>query len=234
MPSYAIPHRSDYCLRSIGADAPPHCAANFWVLLGPDYAGKSTVMAELSRRLQGYFLSYDDAALGGKYPIVNRLREAIAVDVLSRIGSTYSSDFVISLFHAYMVFLRDRLLDAGDDKPVVVDSYYYKLLAKCSLAGLANDTLFALWRSFPQPKQIIYLDVAADVAWRRCEEGRRLNSLEFYGKAPTRDGFELFQVNLRHAMLREVAGIQLRTLDSSGAVNNVVSAVETIIHSRSS
>ena len=228
MRSYSRPNRSDFFLRSTGAVVPPHCAANFWVLLGPDYAGKSTVMTELSRRLQGHFLSYDDTALGGQYPIVNKLREAIAVDVLSRIGSTYSPDFVISLFHAYMVFLRDRLLEAGDDKPVIVDSYYYKLLAKCSLAGLANDAIFALWRSFPQPKQIIYLDVAADVAWRRSE-GRGLNALEFYGSAPTRDGFELFQVSLRHAMLREVAGIQLRTLDSSGAVNSVVSAVETMI-----
>ncbi len=200
----------------------------FGVILGPDYAGKSTVIKNLSARFPAHFLSLDCIDFSARYPLVNRLQNSIKSDALS-IGTTYSPEFITTLLHAYIVFLRDRILAADLDKPIIVDSYYYKLISKLSLRGLINETVFATWRSFPQPRNIIYLDLDADMAWHRSDQGKRLNSLEFYGRAPTRDGFDRFQAHLRRAMLREVHGIPISRIDASQSVNRIVSSVEDII-----
>jgi thymidylate kinase len=204
---------------------------NLWVVLGADYAGKSSILARLSSRLNCHFISYDQGILGHEYSLVGRLRDAFVLEALPGVGSVYSSDFVISLFNCYMTFLRDRILASGSDKPIVVDSYYYKILAKCVLAGFGNDSTFALWRSFPQPNHIIYLDVDTEFAWLRSGEGRRLNSLEYYGREPSRGGFKAFQNDLRDFMMKEIVGANLKKLESVGEIEDLASTIARMISS---
>jgi thymidylate kinase len=182
-----------------------------------------------SRRSPGRFVSYDDALLSKEFSLVGILREAFARTTVTTTGSAYSPEFLTILFHAYIVFLRDRILASDCATPIIVDSYYYKILAKCRLARFVNDTVFGWWRSFPQPAHVIYLDVDIDEAWSRSGEGKSLNALEYYGDTPTRAGFERFQSDLQAAMLREVEGLDLKRLRLSGNLHNVANTIEKII-----
>lgn len=180
--------------------APP-----FFVLLGPDYSGKSSALAGLAAALPGWrFLSVDDAFLDPAHALITRLRRQLVKDVLPSLGSAYSPAFAASLMQTAVVFLRDQIL-AGDGRtPVVVDSYYYKILAKCRLAGDGENPMFAWWRSFPQPRRVLYLEVAPRTAWRRSGAGERANRLEHYGERPGWASFEAFQTDLHKVLLDEV------------------------------
>jgi thymidylate kinase len=114
-----------------------------------------------------------------------------------------------------------------------MDSYYYKVLAKCVLTGLVNEELFAWWRSFCQPRRVIYLDVRPETAWRRSGEGARLNPFEYYGTTPTWEGFRRFQTDLRRLMLTEVAPVPVTVLAESPDVEHTAGAIRQIIGSGS-
>ena len=64
-----------------------------------------------------------------------------------------------------MIHLRDRLAHVRDGRPVVVDSYCYKILARCRLAGVGDNPMFDWWRTFPQPTRVRYLDIPPEKAW---------------------------------------------------------------------
>ncbi|MFD0550673.1 hypothetical protein ACFQ0X_16880 [Streptomyces rectiviolaceus] len=127
------------------AGHPPFC-----VVLGPDQAGKSTALDHLGRSApQWRLLSVDDARLAPEHTLIGRLRRNVVKDVAPH-PDDWSPEFFASLVQTAVVHLRDQLLrDEGSGRPVVVDSYYYKLLAKCRLAGAPDSPLFAWWRTFP-------------------------------------------------------------------------------------
>jgi thymidylate kinase len=178
-------------------------AEQFSVLLGPDYAGKSSVMTELRATVPDWQLvSVDGAFLGAERAVLSRLKHALVDDTLPGLGTAFSTDFAVSLLQTAVVYLRDRITAVAGTAPVLVDSYYYKILAKCRLVCADHHPVFAWWRSFPQPRQVLYLDVAPGVAWSRC--GARANRLEHYGARPDRESFETFQTDLRKLMLDEV------------------------------
>jgi thymidylate kinase len=191
----------------------------FAVLLGPDYAGKSTVMSALRAATPDWDLvGVDGEFLGQEHAVISQLKRALVADTLPRLGSVFSTDFVVSLLQTAVVYLRDRILQADRRTPVVVDSYYYKILAKCRLIGGDDHPVFAWWRSFPRPRRVLYLDVAPDVAWSRCAAGARVNRLEHYGHTPDRDSFELFQSDLRKLMLDEVRDLPVAHLPQGADV----------------
>jgi thymidylate kinase len=216
-----------------GPDAPVPASATevarpeFTVLLGPDYAGKSSVMAALSA-MDRTCVSYDDELVRPECSLVSDLRDGFVKRALAGMGAHYSPDFVLTLLQASVVYLRDQTLRAAPDRPVVVDSYYYKILAKCLLAGLVNHSMFAWWRSFPQPCRVVYLDVDPDEAWRRSGEGARLNRFEYHGARPTRDGFCRFQRELRQLMVEEVGAVPLTVLAGPDGVEAAAGAVHEL------
>ncbi|HEX9338714.1 MAG TPA: hypothetical protein VF892_22645, partial [Pseudonocardiaceae bacterium] len=142
----------------------------FAVVLGPDFAGKSSALAVL----RGFrVVSTDRRFVAARHDVVSQLRRAV-----SGVDDNYSPDFLAALLQTAVVHLRDEVVRAAE--PVVVDSYYYKILAKCRLAGVGDNPMFDWWRSFPQPARVIYLTVSAASAWRRCGRGTKLNPLEFH------------------------------------------------------
>lgn len=195
------------------------------VLLGPDYAGKSTVLTALAAH--GWrCVSYDDEFIPPESSLVSDLRTGFLGKALRGLGAGYSADFVLSLLQASVVHLRDQAA-AHDDS--LVDSYYYKILAKCVLAGLGNDDVFAFWRSFPQPRRVVYLDVDPETAWRRSEWGVRLNPFEHYGPTPTWQGFRDFQLDLRELMLGEARAAEITVVPQPDGVAQAVGAVREIL-----
>ncbi|MFI9173094.1 dTMP kinase [Streptomyces lincolnensis] len=183
---------------------PPFC-----VLLGPDGAGKSTALGRLREDAPPWrLLSVDDGFLRPEDAVIGRLRREVVRDG----AEAWSPEFLTAMLQTAVVHLRDRLLRDDPARPAVVDSYYYKLLAKCRLAGVADNPMFDWWRAFPRPQRVIYLDVAPGSAWGRCRAGRDLNRLEHYGDRPDRDGFELYQRDLAKIMWDEIRDLPVTTI----------------------
>ena len=80
------------------------------------------------------------------------------------------------------------------------------------------------------------MDVRPQTAWLRSGCGQHVNSFEYHGDAPTRDGFLAFQRDLRDLMLREV-GAEIVTvmeppLHAVSAEDSVREAVELLTGER--
>ncbi|KUO13132.1 hypothetical protein [Streptomyces sp. DSM 15324] len=203
----------------------------FFVLLGPDYAGKSSVLAELRRTATPWRLvSVDDTFLAPEHALIGRLRRDVVKDVAPH-ESRWSPDFLAAMMHTAVVHLRDQLVNGDPLTPAVVDSYYYKFLAKCRLAGVPDDPLLTWWRSFPPPGRIIYLDVSPENAWRRSRDGADLNVLEYYGPQPQPCGFKRYQRDLDRLVREEIRDLPVTVLaEQTDAARTAATVRELITH----
>ncbi|MGW1806939.1 hypothetical protein [Streptomyces sp. NPDC002078] len=203
---------------------------DFDVLLGSDHAGKSSAMAKLAASGSGVrIVSVDDAFLGSGHQLLAELRRALVDDVVPGLGRSYSPDFMAALLQTAVVHLRDRLLESEPSAPVLVDSYYYKILAKCRLAGVAENPMFDWWRRFPQPRRVLFLDVPPELAWQRSRAGAAVNGLEHYGEAPGRASFERYQRDLRKLMLEEIRHLPVTFLPPRTSVDGTVRDITEVI-----
>ncbi|MEV4141643.1 hypothetical protein AB0J72_56990 [Dactylosporangium sp. NPDC049742] len=206
---------------------------DFWVLLGPDFAGKSSALARVRDEVGWQVVSHDDAFVEA-HPLVRTLRGCWVDEALRHAGTRYSAELVLTVLHAVILHQRDELLrrvaaadpDAG---PVVMDSYYYKVLAACTLLGVTHEPTFAAWRAMPQPAGVVYLDVPPEVTWQRSGEGARATAFEHYGPAATRDGFVRMQRDLRTAMLAEIRDLPVTVLDATAGPDAVLAKVAAAI-----
>lgn len=204
----------------------------FVVLLGPDYAGKSTVMRGLAAAEPSWrLLSVDEEFLAPEHAVLTPLKMALVKETLPGLGAHHSADFVAALLQTAVVHLREQVLDRAAGNPVVVDSYYYKILAKCCLIGASAKPMFDWWREFPQPRRVVFLDVDPATAWARSGHGASANRLEFHGPHVNRDSFIEFQTDLRAAMLDEVVRLPVELISGTGdAVATVARVREVIAH----
>jgi thymidylate kinase len=201
----------------------------FFVVVGQDFAGKSSALARLrADPARWQVISTDSGFLDARHGLVSTLRRGVG-DLLPGLGSAYTPEFLTAVLQTAVVHLRDELARADPDRPVVVDSYYYKIIAKCQLAGVADNPMFDWWRSFPQPRRVVRLDVSAESAWRRCGAGARLNSLEYYGTAPTRDGFERYQRDLVKLMRQEIEGLPETVIDERPTPAQTARAIREVL-----
>jgi len=201
--------------------------SGFHVLLGPDYAGKSSVLAALAKSSAAWrYISVDDEFLGLEHTLVTALRRHLVHDVLPLLGTAHSVDFAMSLMQTAVLYLRDQVV-AHSDEPVLVDSYYYKILAKCRLICGADHPIFAWWRTFPQPRRVLYLDVSPQTAWRRA--GVRVNRLEHYSETADWPGFEAFQTDLGKVMLDEVRDVPVTVIRERNGIGRTVRAVRRVL-----
>jgi thymidylate kinase len=168
----------------------------FVVVLGIDGSGKSSLMAWLGARgltvvdwtsvleIPDLQLLYADVARGIAF---KKTREMIA-------PNTRSFEFLL-FFSAQWEYLIERPLAEGRD--VVVDSYYYKQLAKDESFGFVNDALRRGLPALPDPDHVVFLDIPLDVAYRR--KGGHVSFTEVIG-APDFAGFCRLQDQLSERM----------------------------------
>ena len=202
---------------------------DFVVLLGPDYAGKSTVMRGLAATEPSWrLLSVDEEFLAPEHSVITPLKKALVKETLPGLGTHHSADFVAALLQTAVVHLRDQVLGGAGGNPIVVDSYYYKILAKCRLIGASAKPMFDWWRTFPQPRRVVFLDVDPATAWARTGDGAAANRLEFHGSHAERDAFLEYQTELRGTMLDEVTRIPVELISGSG--DNLARVREVIAH----
>ncbi|WP_367042195.1 hypothetical protein [Streptomyces sp. Je 1-332] len=179
---------------------------DFWVLLGTDYCGKSSVLAALADRGGRVRpTSYDPPMLTGDYRALAQLPAAL--------GKAYaggnSPDYVMALLNVAVAYLRDSVLTAPPESTPLLDSYYYKILVKCRLLGLTDGPWQEYWQSLPRPSGVVLLDVAPATAWRRSGAGALCNPMEYYGPAPDVESFTRFQRDLRAGLLDAVRGLRV-------------------------
>ncbi|WP_153182664.1 hypothetical protein [Streptomyces sp. E2N166] len=206
--------------------APPRAdGPEFTVLLGPDYSGKSSVLRRLADSGRWTVVTCDQAPLDTDYALIGRARRELLSEALRAPAGRYSPDILLTLLQLAVVHMRDRVTGAPPGRPVIVDSYYLKIMAKCTLLGYANPSLFSWWRSFPQPARVVYLDVPSAVAWERSGRGAALNPMEHYGDTPTEEAFTRFQDDLRDLLHAEVAGMEVTTLEPGSGIDRAVDAV---------
>lgn len=189
------------------------------MLLGPDYAGKTSVMRALRPDLGQNLVEVEGGALA-------ELRRLL----MTKVWGAYSPEFVAGMLQLAAIHLRDRLRD-NVHGGALVDSYYYKILAKCRLCGIEGDhPMFAWWRTFPRPRRVIYLEVTTAEAWRRSRFGADLNPLEHYGSTPNRLGFEAYQRDLSKLMREELEGLNVNVIQAGNSVARTAQAVKAVIH----
>ncbi len=116
----------------------------FWTLLGPDFAGKSTALRRLHEEHGWRVVSHDDRFLG-QYPLVAKLRNLWVDDALAWTPKRYSAELVLSVMHSIILHQRDELERRSE--PVIIDSFFYTVLAACSLLGVSHEPTFDYWRS---------------------------------------------------------------------------------------
>jgi thymidylate kinase len=200
----------------------------FWTLLGPDFAGKSTVLARLRDEHGWQVVSHDDYFLDG-YPLVAKLRHLWISDALVWTGKRYTAEFVLSVLHSVMLHLRDELGRQTGPGPVIIDSFFYKVLAACSLLGVSHEPTFDHWRSFPRPEGVVYLDVPPEVTWERAGRGALASAFEHYGEAVSRDGFVRMQSDMRTRMLAEVKDLPLTIVDGTAHPDVVLAEIVSAV-----
>ncbi|MFB7053347.1 nucleoside/nucleotide kinase family protein [Streptomyces vinaceus] len=204
----------------------------FHVLLGPDGAGKSSVMGRLVSKLPEWrMVSTDSAFVAPEHALIPRLRRDVHEHLLPGLGAAYSADFLASVLQTAVVHLRDQVREADPSVPVLVDSYYYKILAKCRMAGVQDRAMYTWWRSFPRPSGVVFLDVSPESAWRRRGDGARLNSLEYDGEDGSWAEFERYQRNLRKLLLEEVREVPVTMLAEQPDAGRAAEAVREVLTS---
>jgi len=201
--------------------------SGFRVLLGGDYAGKSEAMRRLPAGAWRT-VSYDDPYILD-FSVVRGSRRKMFFEAFSDIGPRYSTELAFSLLPPVVWHLRDQALREARSGPTVVDSYYYKLLAKGLVSGIADPGTVAVWRSFPRPDGVVFLDVDPEVAWGRVGRVADLNPIEYHGPQPGRDAFLRYQRDLRAAMLAELRGLDVLTVDANRPPGQVAADVHAAL-----
>ncbi|MFI9272610.1 hypothetical protein ACIGXM_18050 [Kitasatospora sp. NPDC052896] len=138
--------------------------------------------------------------------------------MLPALGRDYSAEFLAGLLQTAVLHLRDLVLRAGPGDPVLVDSYYYKILAKCRLSGVPDNPMFDWWRSFPQLRRVLFLEVAPETAWQRSGRGAAVNPLEHYGQQVDQPSFETYQADLRELLWEEIQQLPVTVIEPGGDV----------------
>jgi thymidylate kinase len=198
----------------------------FTVLLGPDFAGKSAVMTALSRRDGWDCVSVDPNLLAPRHAAIGRLRRLYVEDILSSAPGTFTPELHLSLMQCAVVHLRDRVACSSSSQ-IIVDSYYYKILAKCLLAGLDGHPVLQWWRTFPQPRRAVFLEVAPATAWERADHGASLNPSEhgLEGGQIRFAAFQAYQEALTAAMRHELVGVPTVVIEQRRDLDQTIDAV---------
>jgi thymidylate kinase len=198
--------------------------AAFWTLLGPDFAGKSTALARLRDEHGWQVVSHDDCFLDD-YPLVAKLRGCWIDEALVWTGKRYTAELVVSVMHTIILHQRDELARQSGPGPVIIDSFFYKVLAACSLLGVSHEPTFDYWRSFPRPQGVVYLDVPAEVTWQRAGQGTKASAFEHYQETVSKDGFVRLQTDMRARMLAEIGGLPLTIVDGTASPDAVLAKI---------
>ncbi len=179
---------------------------NFGVLVGIDGCGKSTLLKSIKNRK---LMISDWKEL--------RVFEEVAFwapprprDVRGILKPMSRAMFVASHLVAEYEYLIEPAIHQG--LSVLIDSYYFKWLAKESIYKQTHDMFFSICDFLPRPDVIIHLNIPPEDAYQRKKDN--LSPFEYY-KEPTLDDFVDFQTKVVNNIFYNSRDIPIITIDAT-------------------
>ncbi len=204
-----------------GAGSPRAAGGRFLVLVGIDGSGKTSLLSALA----------DLGMLTGSWRDLrdHDLPQAMAPDaptqIKTRLNPMPRTMFVGGHLVAQYEYLVRPAVEAGTD--ILLDSYWYKVLAKERLLGRLHPSLTELCRALPVPDAVVFLDVDPRVALRR--KGGRVTAYECLG-APGDESFLRFQTLLRQEIMADLASVpQVHRVDADADPGAVLDQVVALL-----
>jgi thymidylate kinase len=214
--------------RPVHIDLQPHAVANLprafrsCVLVGGDHVGKSSLLRHLQLHSEWRTIGYEPNDGPSDAPLT-QLRQAF--DQFLASAAVRSAELVLSGLQLPLMYLRAQLRSEITHGNVLMDSYYYKILAKCALKGLFDSAIFELWRGLPAPDAVIFLRADPQTLWQRSGAGALVNPFECYGERPSRQGFLRFQADLMAQIALELRGLRVYEVDADATFADVEQSV---------
>ncbi|MDQ1817121.1 hypothetical protein RBA41_27825 [Massilia sp. CCM 9210] len=176
----------------------------FFCLLGGDGSGKSTLLDALAIRCPD-IVTVNWKQLSSVTLLPELLPGLSPHDTLRCLGPrSRAAQFCYLAALEYEMMIEPAL---AEGKTVVVDSYWYKFVAKMEVLEMAAPFLEPLCQTLPRPGHIVYLDTPVALALERKSD---INFFECNGDVAN---FMPFQRAIRETMLEYVAAIPLTRID---------------------
>lgn len=174
------------------------CGGLFLVLLGIDGSGKTTLLSSLK----------DESLVTASWRDLrnHELPSVMAPDAPTRIKNRLSDIPRAVFIGGHIVAQYEYLVrpETSAGRHVILDSYWYKVLAKEHLLGRLHPVLGELRELLPVPDAVILLDVSPQTAYaRKC---RASTPYERFGDLDAEGGFVRFQTSLFARWETELSG----------------------------
>lgn len=194
----------------------------FGVVVGMDGSGKSTLLASLKEK---GFCVYSWRDLRG-YEAVKHTVPDNPLEIKECLKPMSRATFVLSHLVAEYEYLVDPVIQRGE--MVLLDSYYFRWLAKEHLYGKSDSLLLGLCKYLPRPDFILLLSLPAEIAYLR-KETIGFNAAEYLNRQTLSD-FVRFQNTVIDMCLELMRGLEVITIDATQDIRAVES--EVIAHLR--
>lgn len=189
---------------------------SFYCLLGGDGSGKTTLLHAIEAR-NPEIVTVHWKQIASVTLLPSLLPGLDSPETSRRLGPLSRAGQFCYLAALEYEMLIHPALAAG--KTVIVDSYWYKFVAKMRVLDMAAPFLYEVCASLPAPDQILYLDTPLETARTRKTE---MNFFDCNGRL---ENFVPFQGTLRTVMQGFVAHIPITLLNGMMPVSDLTAAV---------
>ncbi|HSR69361.1 MAG TPA: hypothetical protein VLU25_15605 [Acidobacteriota bacterium] len=179
---------------------------------GIDGAGKTTVSRLLFRKLEKNLpdVSYfQRSSTDFEDPFVRRHMEKFRKvlwpsEVLGKKKNPFGDAFwILALAAWFSVMEERRFKGASDDRVIIIESWFYRLVVKFVSKGFDEDWLLSLFQQVRRPERVILLDVDPTTSWRRRRDFSAFETGRWDGFCgDPEEAYTRFQSPVREGLLR--------------------------------
>lgn len=186
----------------------------FLSVVGIDGSGKSTLLRRVAQTHRSIRLLHWQ-----EFEAVTRIQEqlgapaATAPEVLHLLGPHSRAGLLSYIASLEYELVIEPTVAAGSS--VIVDSYWYKFVAKMLVAGAAAPTLLPACQALPPPDGVFFLEIDPERAYLRKEH------VNFFEANGPREEFPAFQRGVQAEMLRLLSNVPVTVVDATLPVDTV-------------